>query len=437
MCVSRWNVSVLAAAGFLAAGLVAARAAQPQGSQPAEGSVIRDGFEAGPTSWQREYTDTTVRLLAHERSPRAAHGGRLSERFQFEAGPGSRFYVSKALPKVPVTADLSVSLYVRSNRAGAQLFGWVVLPADIDPDTKAPSFLLVPGTAFSRPDRWQKLELVDMLPAIEEQARVLRASTRRPVPLEGAYVERVVVNLMAGQGETEVFLDDLEVGPVSKELAAAWAEGGSTAVAGGAQVKAGTTGRTEKVEGRSELPPIRLRTERVRQAHLRTAVCGLVPHRHRSPGGGRGRTAAGRLRCPGHRRESRPGEAPPRRQGGDVPPAAVDRRDRRRRGRAGAPAAHQLSLPAVRRVVVDRRTPGTRSRAGRAQGRRLTRSATSSRPCDEGDERHLATATVDGEYRLYARSPSNLDVIGIDLPVWGTSQTSSRTDSATSSSAGT
>ena len=180
MCVSRRNVSVLAAAGFLAAGLVAARGAQPQGSQPAEGAVIRDGFEAGPTSWLREYTDTTVRLLAHERSPRAAHGGRLSERFQFEAGPGSRFYVSKALPKVPVTEDLALSLYVRSNRTGAQLFGWVVLPADIDPETKAPSYLLVPGTVFSRPDRWQKLELVDLLPAIEEQARVLRRRAGGP-----------------------------------------------------------------------------------------------------------------------------------------------------------------------------------------------------------------------------------------------------------------
>ncbi len=40
----------------------------------------------------------------------------------------------------------------------------------------------------------------------------------------------------------------------------------------------------------------------------------------------------------------------------------------------------------------------------------------------EGEDSHLATATIDGEYRLYARSPSNLDVIGIEPPVWGTSQ---------------
>ena len=76
----------------------------------------------------------------------------------------------------------------------------VVLPADIDPETKAPSFVMVPGTIFDQPDRWQKLELVHMLPTIERLARVLRASSRRPVPLDGAYIERVVVNLLDSPG---------------------------------------------------------------------------------------------------------------------------------------------------------------------------------------------------------------------------------------------
>src|SRR5262249_2335030 len=40
---------------------------------------------------------------------------------------------------------------------------------------------------------------------------------------------------------------------------------------------------------------------------------------------------------------------------------------------------------------------------------------------ENDDELRLATATVDGEFRLYTRSPSDLDVIGVDLPIWGTS----------------
>ena len=97
----------------------------------------------------------------------------------------------------------------------------MVLPDDVDPDSRRPSFVLVPGTIFETAERWQKLELADMLPSIERQARVLRASTKRKVSLEGAYLERLIVNIYGGEGETEVYLDELTVGPVPPELAAA------------------------------------------------------------------------------------------------------------------------------------------------------------------------------------------------------------------------
>ena len=83
---------------------------------------------------------------------------------------------------------------------------------------------MVPGTIFDQVDRWQKLELVHMLPTIERLARVLRASSRRPVRLDGAYIEKVVVNLLGGPGQSEVFLDDLEISPVPEEVLAAWSK---------------------------------------------------------------------------------------------------------------------------------------------------------------------------------------------------------------------
>ena len=170
--------------------------------------------------WSREVTDATVQLLAHDRSNRARHEGLGSERIQFEAGTGSAFYYSYALPQIVVTDPLQVGLYVRSNRVGVQLLGRVVLPADTDPDTGEPSFVLIPGTIYDAADRWQRLELVDLRPSIERQARVLRAASNRPVSLEGAYLDRLVVNLFGGPGETEVFLDDLTIRPVSAKAPA-------------------------------------------------------------------------------------------------------------------------------------------------------------------------------------------------------------------------
>jgi hypothetical protein len=189
-----------------------------------ESAVIRDGFESARTVWTQEHTDATIVQLEHDRSNRAAHEGRTSEHIHFRAGIGSGFYFSYELPKVPVTEGLKTSLFVRANRAGVQLFARVVLPADTDPETGQPSFVLVPGTIYEDVDRWQRLEVLELRPSLERQVRVLRASTKRPVRLDGAFIEQVVVNLFAGAGDTEVFLDELSLGPVPARLAAAHAQ---------------------------------------------------------------------------------------------------------------------------------------------------------------------------------------------------------------------
>ncbi len=209
----------------ISAGLVIALGAQPkEGAEEPKtpAASLHDSFETAQVAWEREHTDTTINLIAQDRSVRAAHDGNQSEHFQFEADTGSQFFVSYALPKIPVTDKLQAVVHVRASRAGVQLFGRVVLPADIDSETRAPSFVLIQGTIYDRVDRWQQLELTDMLPSIERQARVLRASSRRPVSLKGAYLERLVVNLLGGSGASEVFLDDLSVAPVPGELLKAW-----------------------------------------------------------------------------------------------------------------------------------------------------------------------------------------------------------------------
>ncbi len=211
-------------AGLLSAWLTVAvgASAAPEGVDD-RASTIRDGFETPRVAWRQEQTDAPIRIFAQERTRRAAHEGQFSEGFQFEAGLGGGLYYSYALPRIPVTEDLKVGLYVRSNRTGVQLLGRVVLPADVDPESGRPSFVLVPGTSYEGADRWQKIELVDLLDSAERQARVLRASTRRKVSLEGAYLERLVANIYGGEGPTEVYLDELTVGPVAREVAEAHA----------------------------------------------------------------------------------------------------------------------------------------------------------------------------------------------------------------------
>ena len=201
-------------AGLIAAACLGLGADAPGPDPAPRPDALHEDFEGPRTAWRREESDTTITLHAHERSDRAAHDGRRSERFRFDAGPGSALYFSYSLPRVPIDADPTARLYVRGDREGVQLFGRVVLPADTDPDTGQPSFVLVPGARYDAPGHWQLLELAEVRTLAERQARVLRASGKRKVSLDGAYLERLVVNVMGAPGESDVFLDDLTVGPI-------------------------------------------------------------------------------------------------------------------------------------------------------------------------------------------------------------------------------
>jgi hypothetical protein len=420
MFVARRFLNLIAVSGSLLGLLVFSSAGEDQKASPS--GVLRDGFETPEPVWQREYTDTTVKLQSQERSERAAHGGRLSERFQFEAGNGSQFFVSYATPKIPVSDDLSVSLYVRSNRSGVRIFARVVLPADIDPDTKAPSYVLVPGTMFSQTDRWERLELVQMMPTIERQARVLRSSTRRKVPLEGAYLERVVVNLLGAPGQAEVFLDDLEIRPVALKLLADWnkpTEPAKVAVApkGGAAGSEGARAtnkavslernrlqRLQNVEGGVRYQawfPTAIDAPGADVARLRRANFDILIDDVRSdPARLRSAVQRGFLLMP-RLRDSTSGAGTQ---------SLLDQIDRYPEKQAVAfwHIGDQLGRS---RELTARHEELTRLRASVA-AIRAPRDADS----------HPVTATVEGELALFARAPTGLDMIGIQPRIWGSSQ---------------
>jgi len=98
------EIAIVVAAGCL--GLIGylVRGADEEPKVPA--ASFHEDFESPQTAWQSEHTDTTINLLAHDRSVRATHDGKQSEHFQFEADVGSQFFVSYPLPRIPVTDTL-------------------------------------------------------------------------------------------------------------------------------------------------------------------------------------------------------------------------------------------------------------------------------------------------------------------------------------------
>ncbi len=370
--------------------------------------AIHDGFEGPRTIWSREVTDATVQLLAHDRSGRARHKGLSSERIQFEAGTGNAFYYSYALPQIVVTDPLQVGLYVRSNRVGVQLLGRVVLPADTDPDTGEPSFVLIPGTIYDAADRWQRLDLVDLRPSIERQARVLRAASNRPVNLEGAYLDRLVVNLFGGPGETEVFLDDLTIRPVAPGLPA----GRAAASPGGPA--------TPKVQAGRVPPPrsrIQLEGNRLSKDGNDWLVTGVE-----APGADVGALRRGGFDVLVDDFEADPGRAREAIERGFLLMPRL-----RSKGPAGA-----LDPSRVREITtassyrdsvafwhLGDRLGSTIDPADRAAEWERIRAVVAGLRDLPPDASRLTTASVSGEFYKYARAPRGLDMIGVRPHGWG------------------
>jgi len=417
MFVARRFVGVVVTAGIVIGLLVGSRGGEE--SAPASTEAFRDGFETAEPSWQREYTDSTVNLLAHDRSQRAAHGGQLSEHFQFESPNGSQFFVSYATPRVAVTDDTSASVFVRANRGGVQLFGRIVLPADIDPETKAPSFLLVPGTISDQSDRWQKLELVHMMPTIERLARVLRVSSRRPVRLDGAYLERLVVNLLGSPGQSEVFLDDLEISPVPKEILADWSKSAARG-----ESAAGTPAGTRAAKGATSAQArIRLERNLLEKRGKDNRYLPWLPTAIDAPGASVVKQLEAGFDVLVDHADSDPERFRPVANRGVLLMKRLEGATS-----SGGPrrVLEQINTYPLRQAVAfwhigDRLG---RQREVNAREEELTRlrDALAAIRGQEDDSSHVVTATVEGELPLFARAPSGLDVVGIEPKMWGSAQ---------------
>ncbi len=194
-----------AAGGLLLALLSAGRGQQ----------IVREGFEARDPVWVKGTGDAVFRETEHRLTDETAHGGQRSEFVQLEAEQGTFIHYYFDVGRAPVADELSISVWVKANRPGVQLAARVVLPRDHGAGGPGePLTVLIRGEVYQQAGRWQRLDLPRPVKQVREQQQVLRAELQRDVTIEGAYVDRVVLNLYGGPGLTRVWIDDLECGPV-------------------------------------------------------------------------------------------------------------------------------------------------------------------------------------------------------------------------------
>src|SRR5262249_31345366 len=77
-----------------------------------------------------------------------------------------------------------------------------------------PLTALLRGDLYQQAGRWQRLELRRPTKLATEQKQLLRVDLKRDVDFSDAYIDRLVLNVLGGPWFNEVWIDDLEIGPV-------------------------------------------------------------------------------------------------------------------------------------------------------------------------------------------------------------------------------
>jgi hypothetical protein len=166
----------------------------------------------------------TVKELAHRVTDEFSKNAPTSETVKVEATPpqdvtGPLFaHYAYDCPPAVVSDRLVARLWVRAFRPGVQLKARVVFPKERDPKfPDRPLTALITGDTYTRPYQWQALGLGNVAEAVTRQLPGLTVRLGHVADPSDAFVDQLVVNVYTGPGVSEVWLDDLEIGPVKAD----------------------------------------------------------------------------------------------------------------------------------------------------------------------------------------------------------------------------
>ncbi len=197
------------------AALAAVAAALAFLSPASADQLLREGFEGNDPLWVKGPVDGVAREVAHRISDERPFRGQRCEFIQIHVESGTFVHYTFDTGRAPVSDDLKASLWVRANRAGTQLMARVVLPHEPNPQRIEESLTaLIRGEVYNQAGRWQRLDLSRAPKLLREQQQLLRAQLGHDVNIADAYVDRLVINVSGGPGDNQVWVDNLEIGPL-------------------------------------------------------------------------------------------------------------------------------------------------------------------------------------------------------------------------------
>jgi hypothetical protein len=172
---------------------------------------IEEGFEDGRPRWSLADANCSPRVSGHAIQRDAAHRGDAGERFVLDAAAGSTLRLQFPIGAASVIDEFRAAVWVRANRPAMRLGVRIALPNFTSRHTGQPIHVVVQGTASRQPDRWELLEVADVVTGLERQLSALLAQHGSHGSLAGAVVTDLVLELYSSPGHYDLAIDDLRV----------------------------------------------------------------------------------------------------------------------------------------------------------------------------------------------------------------------------------
>ncbi|MFO0936198.1 MAG: hypothetical protein U0798_06755 [Gemmataceae bacterium] len=184
------------------------------------GTTHKNAFNGKTPFWQQGETNVKIVELDHAIGTRHAYNAPSAEMIKIDAQPGNEssgnefaHYIYPT-PKALVTPQLAAGIQIKAFRPGIQLRARVVLPKHRDPrNPNAPFTTYITGDTYKDPGKWDRLTLGDPVDGLKKVRALVTAAVKQPADFTDAYVDQLILNVYAGPGVTEIWVDDLEIGP--------------------------------------------------------------------------------------------------------------------------------------------------------------------------------------------------------------------------------
>ncbi len=183
---------------------------------PDASAQFRETFESTVPSWRLREADCGVNLLAKpQRTFQQSHSGNGCEYLRLNVvNNGTYIRLAHPIGKAAIIAELSPSVWVKSDKPNIQMMLRVVFPKTIDDATGEPLADFIPGDSYTDVGRWQELKVTgvpDKLNKAVWSRRRQLVAEKKKLDESGAYIDMVVLNAFSSPGNIDLWLDDLEI----------------------------------------------------------------------------------------------------------------------------------------------------------------------------------------------------------------------------------